>query len=58
MARIVKEIAPSVTRAAVLREPSPTAGVGQFAVIQILARSLGLDVTQLTCATPAKSSEA
>ena len=32
---LLKQIAPHVTRAAVLRDPSLTAGVGQFAVIQI-----------------------
>ena len=32
---LLKEIAPSVTRAAVLRDPDVSAGIGQFAVIQI-----------------------
>jgi putative tryptophan/tyrosine transport system substrate-binding protein len=41
---LLKEIAPSVTRAAVLRDPDITAGVGQFAVIQSVASSIGLDV--------------
>ena len=41
---LLKQIAPHVTRAAVLRDPTITAGVGQFAVIQSLAPSLGLDV--------------
>jgi putative tryptophan/tyrosine transport system substrate-binding protein len=41
---LLKEIVPSVTRAAVLRDPSITAGVGQFAVIQSVASSIGLDV--------------
>ena len=41
---LVKEIAPSVTRVAVLRDPAVTAGVGQFAVIQSVASSIGLDV--------------
>jgi putative ABC transport system substrate-binding protein len=33
-----------VTRAAVLRDPVITAGVSQFAVIQSVASSIGLDV--------------
>jgi ABC-type uncharacterized transport system substrate-binding protein len=41
---LLKEIAPSVTRVAVLREPSSTAGIGQFAVIQAAAPSLGIEV--------------
>jgi putative ABC transport system substrate-binding protein len=41
---LLKEIAPDVTRAAVLRDPDITAGIGQFAVIQSVAPSLGLDV--------------
>jgi putative ABC transport system substrate-binding protein len=31
---LLKEIASGVTRAAVLRDPAITAGIGQFAVIQ------------------------
>jgi putative tryptophan/tyrosine transport system substrate-binding protein len=42
---LLKQIAPSVTRAAVLREPDVTAGIGQFAVIQAVAPSLGIDVS-------------
>ena len=41
---LLKEIAPSVTRAAVLRDSAQPAGIGQFAVIQALAPPLGLDV--------------
>jgi putative tryptophan/tyrosine transport system substrate-binding protein len=44
---LLKEIAPSVTRAAVLRDPTITAGVGQFAVIQSVAPSLGIDVSPI-----------
>ena len=42
---LLKQIAPSVTRAAVLRDPAITAGIGQFAVIQSVAPSLGVDVS-------------
>jgi putative ABC transport system substrate-binding protein len=41
---LLKEIAPGVTRAAVLRDPAITAGIGQFAVIQSVAPSVGVDV--------------
>jgi ABC-type uncharacterized transport system substrate-binding protein len=41
---LLKEIAPNVTRAAVLRDPTITSGVGQFAVIQSVAPSVGVDV--------------
>ena len=42
---LLKEIAPGVTRAAVLRDPAVTAGIGQFAVIQSVAPSVGVDLT-------------
>jgi putative ABC transport system substrate-binding protein len=41
---LLKEIAPGVTRALVLRDPDITAGIGQFAVIQSVASSIGVDV--------------
>src|SRR5262249_35951241 len=41
---LLKEVAPGVTRAAVLRDRAITAGIGQFAVIQSVAPSLGMDV--------------
>jgi putative ABC transport system substrate-binding protein len=41
---LLKEIAPRVTRAAVVRDPTITAGIGQFAVIQSVAGSVGVDV--------------
>jgi len=42
---LLKEIAPGVTQVAVLRDPTITAGIGQFAVIQSVAPSLGVDVS-------------
>ena len=42
---LLKEIAPGVTRAAVLRDPAITSGIGQFAVIQSVAPSLGVEVS-------------
>ena len=41
---LLKQIAPSVTRAAVLRDPALTSGIGQFAVIQSVAPTVGVDV--------------
>jgi ABC-type uncharacterized transport system substrate-binding protein len=41
---LLKEIAPSVMRAAVLRDAAMGAGPGQFGVIQALAPSLGVEV--------------
>ena len=41
---LLKEIAPGVTRAAVLRDPTLAAGIGQFAVIQSVAPSVGVEV--------------
>src|ERR1044071_8000663 len=40
---LLKEIAPNVTRAAILRDASQGAGIGQFAAIQATAPSLKLD---------------
>jgi putative ABC transport system substrate-binding protein len=45
---LLKQIAPSVTRVAVLRDPELTAGVGQFAVIQYVAPSVGMEVTAIS----------
>jgi ABC-type uncharacterized transport system substrate-binding protein len=41
---LLKEIAPSVTRAVVLRDPAIASGPGQFAAIQAVASSLGLEL--------------
>jgi ABC-type uncharacterized transport system substrate-binding protein len=44
---LLKEIAPSVTRAAVIRDPAITAGIGQFAAIQSVAPLVGVEVSAL-----------
>jgi len=44
---LLKEIAPSVTRVAVLRDAAITAGIGQFAVIESVAPSVGVDVSPI-----------
>ncbi len=54
---LLKEIAPNLTRVAILRDPALAAGIGQFAAIQAMApSSLGVELTRSTCATPARSS--
>ncbi|MFZ1920096.1 MAG: ABC transporter substrate-binding protein [Xanthobacteraceae bacterium] len=50
---LLKEIAPSVTRAAVLRDPAIAAGIGQFAVIQSVAPSVGIEVSPIDLTEPA-----
>ena len=44
---LLKQIAPQVTRAAVLRDPALTAGIGQFSIIQSVASSLGIEVSPI-----------
>jgi putative ABC transport system substrate-binding protein len=44
---LLKEIAPHVTRAGILRDAAVTIGVAQFAAIQTAAPSLGVDVTPI-----------
>ena len=41
---LLKQIAPGVTRVAVLRDPATPSGVGQFSVIQAVAPSLRVEV--------------
>src|SRR5713101_7926568 len=41
---LLKEIAPSMTRAAVLRDPAIASGIGQFAAVQAVAPSLGVEL--------------
>jgi putative tryptophan/tyrosine transport system substrate-binding protein len=44
---LLKEIAPAVTRAAVIRDPAQTAGTGQFGAIQSVAPSVGVEVSPI-----------
>ena len=41
---LLKEIAPRVTRAAVLRDPTIPAGIGEFGAIQAVAPSVGIEL--------------
>jgi ABC-type uncharacterized transport system substrate-binding protein len=45
LVELLKQIAPSTTRVAVLRDPSTPTGIGQFGVIQAVALSLGVEVS-------------
>jgi putative ABC transport system substrate-binding protein len=51
---LLKEVAPGLPRAAVLRESRLPAGIGQFAVIQAVAPSLGVDVRAIGLQDPAE----
>jgi ABC-type uncharacterized transport system substrate-binding protein len=42
---LLKEIAPRVTRVAVLRDPAIASGIGQFAAVQAVAPSLGVELS-------------
>ena len=44
---LLKQIAPTVTRVAVLRDVAFPAGIGQFAVTQSVAPSIGVDVSAI-----------
>src|SRR5262249_13218447 len=44
---LLKQIAPRVTRVAVLRDPANATGLGQFVAIQSVAQSLGVELTPL-----------
>jgi putative ABC transport system substrate-binding protein len=45
---LLKQIAPGVNRAAIFRDPTIAPGVGQFAVIQSAAPSLGIEVSPIS----------
>jgi putative ABC transport system substrate-binding protein len=49
---LLKQIAPAATRVAVLRDAALTGGIGQFAVIQSVAPSLGVDVMPIGLKDP------
>jgi len=44
---LLRQIAPSVTRVAALRDPTLVSGIGQFAVIQYVAASIGIEVSAI-----------
>jgi putative ABC transport system substrate-binding protein len=44
---LLKQVAPGVVRAAVLRDPAIASGIGQFAAIQAVAPSLGVELSPI-----------
>ena len=51
---LLKEVAPSVTRVAVLRDPAAAAGTGQFGAIQSVAPSFGVEFSPVNVRDPAE----
>jgi ABC-type uncharacterized transport system substrate-binding protein len=49
---LLKEIAPGVTRAAVIRDPAITVGIGMFGAIQSAAPSFGMEITPINVRDP------
>ena len=49
---LLKEIAPGVTRAAVLRDTTVGSGVGQYAIIQAMAPSFGVELRPIDLRNP------
>jgi putative tryptophan/tyrosine transport system substrate-binding protein len=49
---LLKQVAPAVTRAAVLRDPTTAAGIGQWAVTQAAAASIGMELTPIAVRDP------
>jgi putative ABC transport system substrate-binding protein len=44
---LLKQIAPGVTRAAIIRDPTNPSGIGQFGVVQAMAPLLGVEVNPI-----------
>ena len=44
---LLKEIAPAIKRAGVMRDPTLAVGIGQFSAIQAMAPSLGVEITPI-----------
>ena len=49
---LLKQVAPAVTRAAVMRDPTISLGIGQWAVIQAMAPSTGADLSLVNMRDP------
>jgi putative tryptophan/tyrosine transport system substrate-binding protein len=45
---LLKQVAPTVIRAGVIRDPTTSSGIGQFAVIQSVASLVGVDVVPIS----------
>jgi putative ABC transport system substrate-binding protein len=55
---LLKQIAPNVTRVAILWDPTVASGIGQFAVIQSIAPSLGVDVRPISVSNTSETERA
>src|SRR5262249_3090675 len=51
---LLKQIAPGVTRVAVIRDPATPQGIGQFSAVQAVSPSLGLDVSPINASEPSE----
>ena len=49
---LLKQVAPRLTRVAVLRDPSSSTGIGQFAAMQGVAPSLGVELSPIGVSDP------
>jgi ABC-type uncharacterized transport system substrate-binding protein len=49
---LLKQVAPGISRAGVVRDPGTAAGIGQWAVIQAAASSLGMELTPVAVRDP------
>ena len=49
---LLKEVAPRLTRVAVLRDPSSSTGIGQFAAMQGVAPALGVELSPIGVSDP------
>jgi putative ABC transport system substrate-binding protein len=50
---LLKQVAPNLTRLAVLRDPTVTSGIGQFAVVQSVAPAAGMEIVPVDARDPA-----
>jgi putative ABC transport system substrate-binding protein len=55
---LLKDIAPNTTRAAVLRDPAIAAGIGQWATIQSVSSSVGIEVSPISLVNAAEMESA
>src|SRR5262249_48448773 len=51
---LLKQIAPSVTRAAVVRDPATPQGIGQFSAVHTVSPLLRIDVSPLNASEPSE----
>jgi putative tryptophan/tyrosine transport system substrate-binding protein len=55
---LLKQIAPNVTRVAVIRDPTFGAGIGQFGAIQSVAPSFGIELSSVGVSDPSEMERA